>query len=57
MADYRHPSVALHERTRGETRFVQNFDMAEPFHDLFPENAELQLAEAIADATVDPEAK
>src|SRR5215203_3519011 len=49
--------VALHEHRMGANRFAGQADLREALQDLFPDDAQLQLGQAIADAAMDAEAE
>ena len=55
MANNWHPSVTFNKGAGCQAWLVQNFDMAESLHNLFPENPELKLAEAVTHAAVNTE--
>src|SRR6185437_14185962 len=57
VQSYRHAVVALHEARRDAAGFAGEFDVREAFHDLFPDDLELQFRQAIADAAVNAEAE
>src|SRR5947209_4607749 len=54
---HRHMEVALDEAGKGSLRLGHDLDLVPALEDLLPDDLELHLGEAIADAAVDAEAE
>src|SRR5687767_7238216 len=52
---HHHARVALHEAVRESLGLLEYLDAVEALHDLFPQDAKLQIGEAVAHAAMDPE--
>src|SRR6185437_735263 len=57
VQSYRHAVVAFHEARRDAAGFAGEFDVREAFHDLFPDDLELQFGQTVSHAAVDAEAE